>query len=170
MSDGITICLPLCRISHTSMKEIFLSWFFNCSNMTFLDNRMPPEQGRPANPAKGFRGGPNACWILRKPVHSTYEIQILTIKISSFSEFFTYMINITADRKCGFDMIPDSHPHYLDVVISGVANEAECQRRCNTNMEFICQSYAFYAAASQCFISGDDKGRVSTLTVKMIFS
>jgi hypothetical protein len=40
-----------------------------------------------------------------------------------------------------------------------VTTEQDCQVRCNTHRDFVCRSYSFYAAASQCFISGDDKGK-----------
>ena len=63
-----------------------------------------------------------------------------------------------ADKRCGFDSVPDSHPRYLDTVVNSVSTEQECEHRCNTHRDFLCRSYSFYAAASQCFISGDDKG------------
>ncbi|CAG7728314.1 unnamed protein product [Allacma fusca] len=65
---------------------------------------------------------------------------------------------IEADKRCAFETVADSHPRYLDTVINSVSTEQECEQRCNNHRDFVCRSYSFYAAASQCFISGDDKG------------
>lgn len=73
----------------------------------------------------------------------------------------------SADRRCPFTTVPESHPRYLDTVVNGVTTEQDCQVRCNTHRDFVCRSYSFYAAASQCFISGDDKGTFKCL--KIIF-
>ncbi|OXA52939.1 Plasminogen [Folsomia candida] len=64
---------------------------------------------------------------------------------------------IEPDRRCPFTTVAESHPRYLDTVVNGVTSEQDCQGRCNTHRDFVCRSYSFYAAASQCFISGDDK-------------
>lgn len=92
------------------------------------------------------------------------EAGILNVRCNNLYFINLCVINL-ADRRCPFSSVPESHPRYLDTVINGVTSEQDCQIRCNTHREFVCRSYAFYAAASQCFISGDDKGSLLKLPI-----
>ncbi|XP_068082053.1 uncharacterized protein [Anabrus simplex] len=61
------------------------------------------------------------------------------------------------ETRCNFKSVPNSYPRYLDIVLSLVSDESECERRCFAYPDFICRSFSYYPSGSQCFISGDDR-------------
>ncbi|XP_021930316.1 uncharacterized protein LOC110834946 [Zootermopsis nevadensis] len=64
---------------------------------------------------------------------------------------------LAADARCNFKSVPNSYPRYLDIVLSLVSDEMDCERRCFEYSDFICRSFSYYPSGSQCFISGDDR-------------
>lgn len=66
--------------------------------------------------------------------------------------------------KCEYESTPNAAPTYTDLVVNftGYAIKDErqgkqlCENRCNESREFLCRSYSFYPATSECFLSGDD--------------
>ncbi|XP_069693489.1 uncharacterized protein [Periplaneta americana] len=61
------------------------------------------------------------------------------------------------ETRCNFKSVPNSYPRYLDIVLSLVSDEMDCERRCYEYTDFICRSFSYYPSGSQCFISGDDR-------------
>ena len=70
------------------------------------------------------------------------------------SFFFTF----ADENTCPYVRTDDAYPRYLDAIVNNVKNEVACEVTCTFYQQFVCRSFAFYASASQCFISGDDKG------------
>ncbi|XP_033606986.1 uncharacterized protein LOC111863521 isoform X3 [Cryptotermes secundus] len=65
---------------------------------------------------------------------------------------------LPSESRCNFKSVPNSYPRYLDIVLSLVSDEVDCERRCYEYSDFICRSFSYYPSGSQCFISGDDRG------------
>ena len=62
---------------------------------------------------------------------------------------------------CPYKRTDNAYPRYLDTIVSRVTDEIACEKQCTFYEDFLCRSFAFYASASQCFISGDDKASAS---------
>ena len=67
---------------------------------------------------------------------------------------------ITAEIDCPYQRTDNAYPRYLDTIVNSVKNEVACEVTCTFYEQFTCRSFAFYASASQCFLSGDDKGNL----------
>ena len=76
---------------------------------------------------------------------------------------------ITVESRCNFKPVPNSYPRYLDIVLSLVSDETDCERRCFEYSDLICRSFSYYPSGSQCFISGDDRGQFSYIVVDFKF-
>ena len=62
----------------------------------------------------------------------------------------------TEQLSCPYKRTDNAYPRYLDTIVSRVTDEIDCEKQCTFYEDFLCRSFAFYASASQCFISGDD--------------
>ena len=69
---------------------------------------------------------------------------------------------ILAELDCPYQRTDNAYPRYLDTIVNNVKNEVACEVTCTFYEKFVCRSFAFYASASQCFLSGDDKGKFHT--------
>ena len=58
-----------------------------------------------------------------------------------------------------FQTVENMYTRYLDVLVSNISDEKQCQQMCITNRLFICRSYSFYVSGGQCFISSEDRGK-----------
>ena len=67
---------------------------------------------------------------------------------------------IPAELDCPYQRTDNAYPRYLDTIVNNVKNEVACEVTCTFYEQFVCRSFAFYASASQCFLSGDDKGKL----------
>jgi PAN domain len=65
----------------------------------------------------------------------------------------------TASSNCAHQTVENMYPRYMDLSLSNVSDEKQCQQLCHANRAFTCRSYSFYPAGSQCFISSEDRGR-----------
>jgi hypothetical protein len=74
----------------------------------------------------------------------------------SMNVFFFFL---TAETRCNFEAVPNSYPRYLDKVVAAVNDDMDCERRCFGSKDFICRSFSYYSTQSQCFLSGDDRGK-----------
>ena len=88
-----------------------------------------------------------------------FQTQISRIYTSIFSLF-------SAELNCPYQRTDNAYPRYLDTIVNNVKNEVACEVTCTFYEEFVCRSFAFYASASQCFLSGDDKGNLANLMVR----
>ena len=73
---------------------------------------------------------------------------------------------ISAELSCPYQRTDNAYPRYLDTIVNNVKNEVACEVACTFHEQFVCRSFAFYASASQCFLSGDDKGNLANLMVR----
>ena len=62
----------------------------------------------------------------------------------------------TDQLSCPYKRTDNAYPRFLDTIVSRVTDEIACEKQCTFYEDFLCRSFAFYASASQCFISGDD--------------
>ena len=62
----------------------------------------------------------------------------------------------TEELSCPYKRTDNAYPRYLDTIVSRVTDDIGCEKQCTFFRDFVCRSFAFYASASQCFISGDD--------------
>ena len=76
---------------------------------------------------------------------------------------------ITVESRCNFKPVPNSYPRYLDIVLSLVSDETDCERRCFEYSDLICRSFSYYPSGSQCFISGDDRGQSWYIVIDVTF-
>lgn len=83
-------------------------------------------------------------------------------KISKINFMF---YGVLGEPRCNFKSVPNSYPRYLDIVLSLVSDEVDCERRCFEYSDFICRSFSYYPSGSQCFISGDDRGQYFCLLI-----
>ena len=77
------------------------------------------------------------------------------------NEVETKYLNFPDENTCPYVRTDDAFPRYLDTIVNNVKNEVACEVTCTFYEQFVCRSFAFYASASQCFISGDDKGETA---------
>ena len=70
---------------------------------------------------------------------------------------------ISAELDCPYQRTDNAYPRYLDTIVNNVKNEVACEVTCTFYEQFVCRSFAFYASASQCFLSGDDKGNFNRI-------
>ena len=75
--------------------------------------------------------------------------------------YINIVICISAELDCPYQRTENAYPRYLDTIVNSVKNEVACEVTCTFYELFVCRSFAFYASASQCFLSGDDKGNIS---------
>ena len=86
------------------------------------------------------------------------------MKMSCFIFLF-----ISAELSCPYQRTDNAYPRYLDTIVNNVKNEVACEVACTFHEQFVCRSFAFYASASQCFLSGDDKGKIFDFQYDHIF-
>ncbi|CAL4087761.1 unnamed protein product [Meganyctiphanes norvegica] len=79
--------------------------------------------------------------------------------VDAASEESEYLENqcTGVDTSCDYQITENAYPRYLDTTIDGIISEIQCQTECTNFDRFNCRSFAYYATASQCFLSGDDK-------------
>lgn len=73
--------------------------------------------------------------------------------MKGLGDFFAALDN------CPYQRTENSHPRYLDTVINNIKNEVACEVTCTFHEPFTCRAFAYFTSASQCFLSGDDKGQ-----------
>ena len=112
------------------------------------------------------------CHFDTKPLPWTLNLKVVFNTLSSWCEINTNDIvfdDITVESRCNFKPVPNSYPRYLDIVLSLVSDETDCERRCFEYSDLICRSFSYYPSGSQCFISGDDRGQFSYIVVDLTF-
>ena len=60
----------------------------------------------------------------------------------------------TEELSCPYKRTDNAYPRYLDTIATRVNDDIDCEKQCTFFQDFVCRSFAFYASASQCFISG----------------
>ena len=58
------------------------------------------------------------------------------------------------ELSCPYKRTDNAYPRYLDTIATRVNDDIDCEKQCTFFQDFVCRSFAFYASASQCFISG----------------
>ena len=61
----------------------------------------------------------------------------------------------TEELSCPYKRTDNAYPRYLDTIATRVNDDIDCEKQCTFFQDFVCRSFAFYASASQCFISGN---------------
>ena len=77
------------------------------------------------------------------------------------------MPQFTGDLDCPYQRTDNGYPRYLDTIVDNIKDEVACEVQCTFYENFVCRSFAYYASANQCFISGDDRGMLD-LIVKLL--
>jgi len=91
----------------------------------------------------------------------TRRTQPESFQPSRDTEYLENSCIATEQLSCPYKRTDNAYPRYLDTIVSRVTDEIACEKQCTFYEDFLCRSFAFYASASQCFISGDDKASAS---------
>lgn len=75
---------------------------------------------------------------------------------------------IATDLDCSYQRTDNAYPRYLDTIVNQVKDEVACEVQCTYYDKFVCRSFAFYASANQCFISGDDRASAKDEALQVI--
>ena len=91
----------------------------------------------------------------------TRRTQAIAFTNSRDHEYLENSCLNTEELSCPYRRTDNAYPRYLDTIVSRVTDDISCEKQCTFFQDFVCRSFAFYASASQCFISGDDLNSAS---------
>ena len=154
-----TVCLTICTYTSYQFYHTAFVAALSASPSTLLAHILHVSQSLP-------------CHFDTKPLPQTPNRKVVCNTLSGWCEINTNnsaFDDISVESRCNFKPVANSYPRYLDIVLSVVSDETECERRCFEYSDLICRSFSYYPSGSQCFISGDDRGQFFYIIIYFTF-